>query len=81
MTRSVKRAASTALVGPAGYRQAFRGICNAIRELFTPQILLVLLVFLTLLPFYIAYSLVGRKPTWAGRVAHSQLPVPGRARA
>jgi arylsulfatase/uncharacterized sulfatase len=46
---------------PASYNQAFQGISNAIRERFTPQILLVLLAFLTLLPFYIAYRLVGRK--------------------
>ena len=49
------------LAVPASYNQAFQGISNAIRERFTPQILLALLAFLTLLPFYIAYRLVGRK--------------------
>jgi arylsulfatase/uncharacterized sulfatase len=46
---------------PADYNQTFQGISNAIRERFTPQILLILFAFLTLLPFYIAYrAVVGR---------------------
>jgi arylsulfatase/uncharacterized sulfatase len=46
---------------PAGYNQTAQGIFNGIRERFTPQILVALLAFLVLLPFYIAYRRVGRK--------------------
>jgi arylsulfatase/uncharacterized sulfatase len=46
---------------PANYDQAYQGIYNAIRERFTPQILLVFFTVLTLLPFYIAYRVVRRR--------------------
>ena len=52
---------------PADYDQAFQGISNAVRERFTPQILLILFAFLTLLPFYLAYRWVGRKTGGAKR--------------
>ena len=40
---------------PPGYDQASQGIFNALRDRFTPQILVLLLAFLALLPFWIAY--------------------------
>ena len=52
---------------PADYNQAFQGISNAVRERFTPQILLILLAVLALLPFYIAYRSAGRKPGGANK--------------
>ena len=52
---------------PADYDQTFQGISNAVRERFTPQILVILFAFLTLLPFYVAYRSAGRKTGGAKR--------------
>ena len=40
---------------PANYNAALQGISNGVLDRFGSQILLVLLTFATLVPFYIAY--------------------------